>query len=322
MSVLNPLDQPVRPASQAPAATHRRLGRVTVAVTVAAVLLALAAGWLVRGALTTTPGPAAPAAQPVELGTIALTVDGGWAAAQPVAGVHGLAAASTKSFAPAAGLQARVLATVAPVDHPTLVPAALRAMLPDRLGSPQPARLAGLPAWHYGEQPLAGGRLIELTVAPTSAGVLAVACIAGTHEWMAAEGCARSVRAVDLGAVRALEPDGAMALRAALPAAIERLGARRAELRERLRAATTRRGQSRLAGRLARVYERTAATLAPVAPAEGRGTGLVARLGRPAAAYRRMAVAARRNQPLRFRRAGRSVARSEAAAGRALARLG
>lgn len=323
MAVLHPLDQPVRPASQAPPpATHRRLGRVAIAATVAALLLALAAGWLLRGAVTAAPAPAAPAAHPVDLGAIALTVDGGWTAAQPVAGVDGLDAASTKAFAPAAGLQARVLATIGPIDHPTLVPAALRALLPDRVGSPQPARLAGLPAWHYGEQALAGGRLMELTVAPTTAGVLAVACIAGTHEWMAAEGCARSVRAVDLGAARALEPDEAMALRAALPAAIDRLGARRTELRVRLRAATTRRGQSLLAGRLARAYERAAATLAPIAPAQGRGTGVAPRLRRSAAAYRRMAVTARRNQPSRFRRAGRSVARREAAVNRALARLG
>jgi hypothetical protein len=322
MAILNPLDRPIRPASQAPPAATRRLGGAAIAVTVAAVLLALAAGWLLRGAVTAAPAPATPAAQPVDLGAIALTVDGGWAASRSIAGMDGLAAESTKAFEPAAGLQARVLATVGPIDHPTLVPAALRAMLPDRLGSPQPARLAGLPAWHYGEQPLAGGRLMELTIVPTSAGVLAVACIAGTHEWLAAEGCARSVRAVDLGAARALEPDEAMALRAALPAAIDRLGARRAELRERLGAATTRRGQSLLAGRLAGAYERAAAELAPIAPAQGRGTGVAPRLRRSAAAYRAMAVAARRNQPVRFDRAGRSVARREAAVNRALARLG
>ena len=312
----------VRPAAAVPVAGEPGLGAVAIAVAIASVLAAVIAGWLLHGVLVRPEAPPAPPST-ADLGAVGLTVDGAWAASGPVPGVRGLPEDTTRVFVPAPGLRAQVIATFAPTKHPSLLPDGLRASLPIHLAEPKPARLAGLPAWHYDEQPIYGGRMMEVTVAPTSAGVLAVACVARTHEWMAVDNCTRGVWAVDAGSARALPPSGAIALQTQAPAAIDRLDARRQRIRGRLRKATTRQGQSRLSGRLARAYETTATRLAPVAAGAGRpGAAVVGRLRSTAAAYRRMAVAARRNRPRAFRRAGARATRREAALNRALARLG
>lgn len=224
-------------------------------------------------------------------------------------------------FSPAPGLRARALVAFTQPDDPSLVPVALRARLQDPLPAPRRTRLGGAPAWTYLERRLADGRLMDVTVAPTTLGVLTVACTAPEREWSAGRGCAAGVRKVSIGDARPLAPADDLALRARAPAVIERLNERRTELRRRLARATTVGGQARFATRLSRAYARAASELAGVAPAAGEPAGVVALLTRASGAYDRLAVAARARWPKRHRMARKAVKKTDRALRRALTGL-
>ena len=97
---------------------------------------------------------------------------------------------------------------------------------------------------------------------------------------------------------------------------------RRAQLRSKLRRATSRRGQARFAARLGRAHARTAARLAPWAPAKGAPRAVDHALRATGRAYGLLSAAARNGWPRRYRFARRAVRRGDAALSRALARVG
>jgi hypothetical protein len=318
--------QPARAAADpglVPLASPRVPLRTAWAVIgLASVLLALAAGWLARDAVTTEPPPPPPPPRAVDLGPVRVAVAGPWAPERfALGGVPGLDERATAVFAPAPGLPAHAIVTLAPIADTTLVPAAIRALLSRPLPAPRKTELLGVAAWRYGSQPLSGDRIAEVTVAPTSAGALAVACVAESTSWVAASGCAEGVKRLSIAGATWLTPAPDLALLAAAEPVVERLDRRRATLRAKLRAATTRRGQSRIAGRLAREYALAAATLAPSAPGTGGGKRLVAALRDASAWHRALAKAAANTWPVRYRRARRGIARRDAHLRRTLAQL-
>ena len=311
------------PIGHFPALRRRAPGRpgLPVAFVVGTVLFAIVAGlagWIGRSAVA--PAPTAPAAPPraVALGSVSLSVPGTWAPVRgKVAGLPGLGP-DTAVFAPVPGLTARAVLTLAPFDDETLVPAALRPLTGP--GGPARSALAGMRAWTYPPQGAAGGRLAQVTVAPTTAGSIAVVCTAPAGAWSGAAGCGDALTSANLHGATPLVPSATLAFRRLLVPVIERLGARRAELRARLRAATTRRGQARFAARLDRAHAGAAAALAPRA-ASGATHEVIVTLTRTARSYRRLSVAAANGWPVRYRRARAAVRRHDRALSRAVARV-
>lgn len=301
----------------APVRTSLRQGLVAAAAF--AVILAALIGWAVRSASTSEPPP--PPAQPVsaKAGPVTVKVDGAWATARSVPGVPGLDPKATAMFRPASGLRAYAVATLAPVADTSLLPAPLRALMPETLPKPRPAELLGMEAWHYGEQSISGGRTMEVTVVPSTAGVLAVACVAPSESWVAALGCAGGIRQLSLRDGAWLEPGPDLAAQARLPGTIAALDARRVPLRKQLNAAKTRGAQARFARRLSRAYAAAAATLAPVTRAKTPAADVVNALRATAAAQAKMSLAAAGGLPRRYRNAKLAVKRGDAALKRALA---
>ena len=287
-----------------------------VAGAVLLVVLAGLAGWIGRSA--TTPTRSAPSAPPrsVSLGAVTLAAPATWTTARrPVAGLEDLGR-QTAAFAPVPGLSARAVVTLAPFDDHTLLPAPLRAFAGD--SAPRRATLAGLPAWAYRPRQLGKGRTAQVTVAATTAGSLAVVCLAPEAIWSGAARCAEGLTAASLTGATPLVPSATLAFRRHLTPVLSHLGTRRAELRGRLHAAETRRGQARFAERLARANARAATALAPrAASAETRQVVHVLRGAR--SAYGRLAVAARRGWPARYRYARAGVLQHARALARAVA---
>jgi hypothetical protein len=311
------VDWPTPPKHEAPAPML-----LAAACAVLAFAVAGAAGLLARSAVDDAP-PAPPPHRIVELGGIRLAVDDTWRPAALSGGLTELAGPADQVFAPAPGLDVRTIIAVAPITDPTLLPADLRDALPEQLPGPRRTMLLRVPAWRYEDVALPGGRLVDVTVAPTTAGTLAVSCVRDrAPQWSTTLWCDAGLRRIDLGTARAVTPSAKLAAAAALPGAIRALDARRVALRARLARATTRRGQSLLAARLARAYGSTAARLAPHAAASGAMAATVGGLRRASRAHAKLAGAARSNRPRAYLRARAAVRRSDRALARAIAQAG
>jgi hypothetical protein len=295
--------------------------RIAGAVAVVAALLAAVAGWVVRAATEPAAPPPPPSSQTVHAGPVTVSAPADWTPVTKTRGVDGLDPASSSLFQPTKPLPAYVAVAFAPAVDPSLVPASLRQLLPKQLPAPKPASLAGARAWRYGELTTNDGRTIELTVAPSDRGVLAVACVATNEAWVAAIGCAEQLHSVSLPGAAWLRPGHDLAVRAAIPGAIAKLDARRLAIRNKLRRAKYRATQRRLGLRLSTAYSNAADRLAPTAPAAGAPAAVLASLRGAAAANRRMAIAAGHGWPKRYRMARRAVKRADGALARSLAAL-
>jgi hypothetical protein len=274
-----------------------------------ALALAAAGGWLLGGN-SRAPAPTVAPNSVTKLGDAQLELEAGWA---PAASVDGLTA-----FAPVPGLPARALFESGPAVDASLIPATLRADLPDRLPAPHKATLGGLAAWSYG--PLRDrGRVIELTVVPTTGGVLAVACVATPSAWSGALGCADGVHAIATGD-RALTPAPELAFRQAAGPALETIDEARVAGRARLEEA-----RRTAAASLARAHRDAATALAPFA-ISGAPADAVAALRDAARGYdalgsipdRRFVT---RRQRVRYVAVRQEIARADAALAAALAQL-
>jgi hypothetical protein len=226
-------------------------------------------------ALAAAPGTAGAATQPVRVGPVTVTVPGGWRLAGP-------RAASRLTFAIGRGEHAAL----------TLARPAARSLLPAR-GPRRAAWLAGHPAWRYG----------RVTLLPTTAGVLALAC----------DRCAEGVTGVS-GAI-ALAPSPDLAFRLRLPGVLARLDGERVSARAALRRARTRRAQASAARALAAAYRRATGVLEPLAGPAQRP--VVAALTGLAGAYDRLA---RADSPARYAAARGAVAAAERGAAPLLSR--
>jgi hypothetical protein len=280
------------------------------------------AGWSAGGATKTEPVHPAPARQAVALGPATLSVDGSWRRSErSPAGVRP-EPNRIAVFEPLSGLSVSAILALAPIEDSTLVPPALAAMLREPLPQPRKTTVAGLPAWRYGDLATGGqSTMMDLTVVPTSAGTIALACVAPSSLWSVASDCAAGLRAVALEGARPLVPDADLALRLHLPAVIPMLDRRRVRHRHALRRAQSARAQARAAARLADAHRGAARRLAPAAAADGASADAVAALERLAVAYRELAVSARQELPRAFAGARSDVRRGEAALAAALDRL-
>jgi len=273
----------------------------------AAIVVAAAAGWWLGGAgREDTPAPARD--QVVAVGALRLELEPAWV---PADAVPGLPVAGARILAPAPGLAARALLATGPAADASLIPAGLRAELPASLPRPRRASLGRLPAWTYG--PLIDeGRMVEVTVAPTTAGVLALVCSAPATSWSSWLDCADGVHAA--GGAKALTPTADLAFRQAAGPVLDTLDDERVSGRARL---TARRPAA--AAALARSHRDAAAALAPFAEA-GAPAEAVRALRDAAGGYDALAAAARRRDRTGFVAARARVARSDAALAAALAR--
>jgi hypothetical protein len=203
----------------------------------------------------------------------------------------------------------RVLVTLAPVDDRTLVPKALRELTRGVVGRPRPTRLAGYPAWLYSGLRARGSRAkLDVTVLPSSRGVLGVGCL-----WAPgaprARACAASVSSVTLDSGEFFAPSDRLALALRLPTVLGRLDHARVGARARLRAARTPADQARLAGALAHAHFGAADSLRPVA---GRiGAALVSSLTDAGGAYLALGRAATGGSASRFASARRTLQADE-----------
>jgi hypothetical protein len=157
---------------------------------------------------------------------------------------------------------------------------------------------------------------MDLTVLPTSAGVLAVACVAPRFAWSAAVGCAAAIKRVNVSGAAIFTPAANLSFRLRLPAVVAALDRARVSDREALRDARTRPGQARIAARLARAHRAAVAAVRPLAA--DQGAPLLLALQATGTAYDRLARAAAHGWPSRYRASRLAVSRADARLTRAL----
>jgi hypothetical protein len=290
----------------------QRVVAALLGVLAVGVLVALASGWWAAGRAAAPPAVSPDAPRAGVAGPVHFRVASDWVPVPRVPGVDGLPAASA-AFTPAASLQAYAFVTFSATDGPSLLPRALRDLMPASLPKPSKTELLGLPAWRYGELSISRDRMLEVTVVPSTVGTMAVACVAPRENWVAALGCAGDLRQVTLPKDAAwLPPSADVAAREAIPGLVAALDGKRVALRARLGAARTRGGQSRLAARLASAYDTAALRLADLSPGTGAAAAVLAELRANARSYARLGDAAAAGAPGRYRRAKVAVRQSEA----------
>jgi hypothetical protein len=282
---------------------------------VLALAVAAAAGWWLGGAFR-SPQPVSVADSTAGVESFQLRLSPDWT---PAPAAPGPEVKGGRSFAPTAGLPARALLVIGPAADPSLVPAALRAELPERLDAPRRTKVAGLAAWTY--PPVRDDkRVLQVTVVPTTRGVLAVACSAPPSTWSVALGCASGIRQAVPADGRALVPSADLAFRLRATDVLRELDVERVRGRKALVAAKRPAARTAASARLAGLHGDAASALAPFAVAGATG-GTVAALRGAARSYGALARAAGSESRPRFVRARAAVRRADGALARAVGRL-
>jgi hypothetical protein len=256
--------------------------RAFFAIVVPATLAVLAGIWLGRSAAPAGPQPPSP--HPVRVGPAHVVVPGGWSAASlRSAGVADLAAGSAVAFETTPGMSEWAVMLFSPTVEPSLIPAELRREMHGPVPEPALTRLAGLPAWSFlGLATGRSGMRADVTVLPTTGGVLAVVC---TNRVAATDGtpCPDDIESLTVQGERPLVPSRSLALQQALPAVLDDLNRERLEHRARLSSARTPEAQALAAGRLGAKHR--AAARAIDAAAGPAGAPLVRDLEAVASTY-------------------------------------
>jgi hypothetical protein len=306
-----PVNAPLRDIGPWTPPSPVRVAWLIVLCVLVAGALTAAAGWWAGGAVRTDEAAPVAAGPPVAaIGPMRIEGAPRWTVARDAPEAERLDRAATAVFAVDPASSTRAIFTLAPAADATLLPPGLRATLARTPPAPTRTEVLGRPAWSYAGLETLSGRTMDVSLLPTTSGVLAVACTRGQDQLAGAADCGGGATTIDLGGAQPLAPAADLALRQRLPAAIERLDGRRTSLRRSLRGAQTRRGQARFARRLARAYARTGALLAPVAP---RGAGPLRAMHRADLAYRRLGRAALGGRRGSFARARVRVGAAEAA---------
>jgi hypothetical protein len=256
------------------------------------------------------PDRPAAASRIVQAGAARLVVPSAWrTVGVHDAGVSGLAPQATAVFAPSPGMPWRVAVTVTPPDDPSLLPSAVRNALRGPVPQPTPTQLGGRRAWLYsGLVMRARDWLTDVTVLPTTAGVLAVLCGSPATAWSAG-GCAGSAEAISLRAGPTFVPSADLALQMRLESVLSKLDEARVLGRAALRRARTPAAQARWVRLLAREHRLAAAALRPVA--RPSRASLLEPLEGTARAYSDVARAIRIGSAQGFSEARRRVDRAE-----------
>ena len=285
----------------------------------AALAVTIGAGAWAGNAIRPEPRSQPDAARTVRAGAATLRVPGDW---KPVPVAGGQLPGTTVAMSPPTGAHDRLVAVFAPATDASLVPSALRDLTAGLRGGPGAARLGGHPAWAYERVP---GRdpdeVIDVTVLPTAAGVLGVACVSARSgpDARAMRGCASSIRSVSVDGAPFVLPTPDLAFRLRLPGVLDTLDSQRVRSRAELSRATTAAEQARAAQALAREHSAARESLRPLAGSAE--LPLLSRLSATADAYRRLAVAATAGSASGFDAARADVAAADAGVTAALERL-
>jgi hypothetical protein len=247
---------------------RRRTFGELLAIVLAGTLAAVAGVGLGRVAAPEESQQPSPSA--VSVGPARVLVPSGWdPAPMGSTDVPGLDAERAFAFETTPGLSEWGVILFSRTTEPSLIPAELRKELQGPLPAPARTRLAGSPAWKY--RGLATGRpdvRADVTVLPTTAGVLAVICTSGLT-LSGNDLCAGDVESVTVRGARVLLPSPSLPLQQALPAVLDDLDRARLEDRAKLSAARTPEGQALAAGRLAADHRASARAIRAAAGSAG-----------------------------------------------------
>jgi hypothetical protein len=262
---------------------------------------AIAVGGVTWARHSTGPEPAA--TRVVRAGVATLAAPGEWRT------VALRDAGWTVVLAPTPGARDRVIVTVGPAEDPSLVPPALRGLVRDLGRGPRETSVAGHRAWLYAGVPARNrDEAVDVSVLPSAAGVLGIACISPASS--GSPDCASSISSVSMRGAALLAPSQELALRLRLGAVLTTLDRARIRDRARLQSAGTFGAQAAPARGLARQHLAAADALRPVAGAAG--APLVDRLVGAARAYFALARAASAGSTTRFDTARLEVETAEA----------
>jgi hypothetical protein len=270
------------------------LGRFVLvpALAFACVVVAALAGWGVARALR-SPTQGASASRTITLGPASLKVPANWTAINAAnAGIPGFDSTSTRGFRIEDGLGQRAFVTLAAPADRLLIPSSLRRELRPPFGAPIPGFLAGYPAWSFsGVSTARPDVVMELTVLPTTAGVLAVACTSRSAVAAPSE-CDNDVERLFVSGAHVLRPTPETAFRLAMSPVLTRLQEDRAAVEPKLIAARDGGAQAQALHAFGEAYAAAARRLDPFVPRPGPAASLVASLGSAARAYRAAGMAA------------------------------
>lgn len=293
------------------------------ALALACMVVAALAGWGASRALRSPSGDAADASRTVTIGRARLKVPTSWTAMNPTkAGIPGLDSTSTRAFRIDDGLGRHAFVTLAAPADRGLIPSSLRPELRSPFGAPIPFFLAGYPAWSYSRVSTARPNVVmEVTVLPTTAGVLAVACPSRSAVASPSE-CDQDVDQVFVAGAHVLRPTPETAFQLAMSPVLTQLQNERAAVEPKLTAARDGGAQAQALQVFGEAYSAAARRLDPLAPSPGRAATLVASLHSAARAYRAAAIAASIGAIGDYSVARAAVKAAESKVARALSRAG
>ncbi|MGD9571689.1 MAG: protein kinase [Thermoleophilia bacterium] len=320
---------PTRPARTEPLgrppSAGRRSARAAIAVAAGLAVVGIVAGTL----LGSSGGEGAPATAPdperIRAGVGSIEVPAGWSS-RAGGSLPGLSLDDATTARPADGGETpdRLVAGLSGAEGPTLLPEAFLERLAEPPASADRVVLGAAQAYRHDGLVVEGmAAPVTLYVVPTTAGVETVACVGGGA---ALEACADSAASLRLaGSARAipLGPDADLSAAVAEPLAA--FGTVRQRLRTRLAGADIPAGQAAAASDLAAAARTSAGALPSSSDGGPEAAGLVdpvrAALRAQAAAYGRMAAAARTADDAGFAAAADAVRAGEQRLDAALAAM-
>jgi hypothetical protein len=235
----------------------------------------------------------------VRLGSVGIAVPSSWTPVEPAkAGVPALDPRVYRAFEIAPGLEGYAVVSLQQPADRRLLPSSLRQALTKLPGKPRRERLAGHAAWSYRTVATRRGALgMQISVLPTSAGVLSVACLGERPLIIATARCEQEIERIDLNGAGAFKPTPELAFRLHLAPALATLRDRRDRGDRALRAATGQDAQARALKDMGDAYSAGAARLGRFAPRHGFPASLVAALHAAAQAYWTASAAASAGAP-------------------------
>ena len=291
------------------AATPRRYGRAA-ALAGTAVLLAVV-GYLAAPAGSTRRAPT-PLAETATGPAVSLSSP---ARFEPVRAPSGLSLRDPVALGKDGRRQELVAAGTSRATGPTLLPAGLAAGS-DEGPAPTRVRLGSLEAYRYdGLRPLGSDEPMNVYVAPTTAGVATVLCMAPPERLEAfTPDCERIAQTLRLRGARRLPLGPSPAYARRVGRALRTLGRDRAAAVSRMRSASRPGAQAAAATAGSRALARASAAVAASASSpydRSANSAVVAALNRTASAYGGLARAARAGDRAQYAAGRRAVTRAE-----------
>jgi hypothetical protein len=209
-------------------------------------------------------------------GSLRLTIPSGWVPAADAPRLPGMDFARPPIALVHRVSSARVVAGILPATSRSLLPAEFLAGVRGRLPAGERVMIGGrLDARHYAgvtHSALAG--LLDVYVAPSTEGVVTVACLADAVSALLHD-CWTAVSRVSLSRGRAVALGPHSAFRQVLLTSIRALDAAEAVARRRLSTASTPQEQAQAVAQLPRAYGGAAAALAPLASPSPAARGVI-----------------------------------------------